>query len=115
MSWRAKCPPTLLANGGRGGKIACGCRADFLLTAGHCGGINTPWKTTDFYGSGGNVIGTEINRDSGGDTAVISVTGNEPFFYDKGFNSTVGEVVDGARSATKGQGICTEGATSGVP
>ena len=88
--------------------------ANFMLTAGHCGGINTWWQTTDNYNTGGNLLGREINRDTGGDTAIIQVYANNPSIYDKGWDSTLGEQVLGARSATDGQSLCTEGATSGV-
>jgi streptogrisin D len=90
--------------------------ARFLLTAGHCGGISSSWQTGDVYGSfSDNFVGTEVNRDSGGDTAIISVPSNQGFIYDKGWNSTVGNHVVGARSSVAGQQlICTEGATSGA-
>jgi hypothetical protein len=85
----------------------------YMLTAGHCGGISTNWETTDWYGSG-NEVGHEVNRNPNGDTAIISVPGNERMIYDKGWNASVGEAVVGARQSVPGSMVCTEGATSGV-
>ena len=57
-----------------------------MLTAGHCGGISTPWQTGDYYGSG-TAIGTEVNRAPCCDSAIIQVTANQGWIYDKGWNS----------------------------
>jgi hypothetical protein len=84
-----------------------------MLTAGHCGGISTPWQTGDFYGSG-NVMGTEIARAPCCDTAIIKVGANEGHIYDKGWDSSVGEAVANHITAVAGTLICTEGATSGA-
>jgi hypothetical protein len=84
-----------------------------MVTAGHCGGISTPWQTGDFYGSG-NVMGTETARDPCCDTAIIKVGANQGHIYDKGWNSTAGEAVAGPKPDVIGTLICTEGATSGV-
>lgn len=85
----------------------------YMLTAGHCGGINTAWQTGDWYGSGASV-GTEANRDPNGDTAIITVSSNEGWIYDKGWDSSVGETVIGSETTVPGTYVCTEGATSGV-
>jgi hypothetical protein len=86
----------------------------YLLTAGHCGGINTSWQTGDKYGSG-SVVGTETARDPCCDTAIIKVGANEGYIYDRGWNSNAGEIVEpDPWSAVAGTSVCTEGATSGV-
>jgi streptogrisin D len=85
----------------------------FMLTAGHCGGIGTVWRAGTNQVSG-PLMGTEVNRDSGGDTAIIAVNNNEGWIWDKGWNSTVGEQVIASATAIKGNSLCTEGATSGV-
>ncbi len=85
----------------------------YMLTAGHCGGINTAWQTGDWYGSG-TPVGTEANRDPNGDTAIIAVSSNEGWIYDKGWDSSVGEAVIGSETTVPGTYVCTEGATSGV-
>ena len=84
----------------------------FMLTAGHCGGINSVWYAGDK--GGGPLMGTEVNRDSGGDTAIIAVNNNEGWIYDKGWNSTVGEQVVASGTAVYHESLCTEGATSGA-
>ncbi len=84
----------------------------FMLTAGHCGGINSVWYAGD--NGGGPLMGTEVNRDSGGDTAIIAVNNNEGWIYDKGWNSTVGEQVVASGTAIRNESLCTEGATSGA-
>lgn len=85
----------------------------YLLTAGHCGGINTNYQTGDYFGSG-DAVGNEANRDPNGDTAIIAVTGDQGWIYDKGWDSTVGESVIGYQPSVPGTLTCTEGATSGV-
>lgn len=85
----------------------------YMLTAGHCGGISTSWQTGDSYGAG-TAIGTEVNRAPCCDTAIIQVTANQGWIYDKGWNSTVGEHVIGYKTAVVGTMICDEGATAGV-
>jgi streptogrisin D len=84
----------------------------FMLTAGHCGGIRTVWYAGDK--GGGPLMGTEVNRDSGGDTAIIAVNNNQGWIYDKGWNSTVGEQVIASGTAIRKESLCTEGATSGA-
>jgi hypothetical protein len=93
----------------------------YMVTAGHCGGISTVWQTGHFYGAG-LTLGTEVARNPCCDSAIISVSDNQGFIYDKGYNSSTGEAVIGARTASPpspitavgGTAICTEGATSGV-
>lgn len=86
----------------------------YMLTAGHCGGINTAWQTGDYYGSG-TVLGTEVARDPCCDTAIIKVNANEGLIYDQAWDSDVGEQVDATPlAAMPGASVCTEGATSGV-
>jgi hypothetical protein len=85
----------------------------YMVTAGHCGGINTPWQTGDFYGSG-NVMGTETARNPCCDSAVIKVGSNQGHIYDKAWNSSTGEAVIGPLTAVVGTLVCDEGATSGV-
>jgi streptogrisin D len=84
----------------------------FMLTAGHCGGISSAWYAGDK--GGGPLMGTEVNRDSGGDTAIIAVNNNEGWIYDKGWNSAVGEQVIASGTAIRYESLCTEGATSGA-
>jgi hypothetical protein len=91
--------------------------ADYLLTAAHCGGINTYWDVTDWYHGGpgdGLYLGTESNRIAADDTAIIRVNSTQPDIYDKGWNSTVSERVIGAVDTYRNSWICTEGATSGA-
>lgn len=85
-----------------------------MLTAGHCGGVNTSWQTGDRYGSG-SVMGTETARQPCCDTAVIQVGANEGYIYDRAWNSNVGEIVEADPwAAVVGASVCSEGATSGV-
>jgi streptogrisin D len=84
-----------------------------MLTAGHCGGISTPWQTGDFYGSG-LAMGTETARAPCCDTAIIKVGDNQGDIYDHAWNSTTVEAVIGPLTSVGGTAVCTEGATSGV-
>ena len=84
-----------------------------MVTAGHCGGINTPWQTGISYGSG-LAMGTETARAPCCDTAIIKVGSNQGDIYDHAWNSTTGEAIIGPLTSVGGTGICTEGATSGV-
>lgn len=85
-----------------------------MLTAGHCGGVNTSWQTGDHYGSG-TVMGAETARQPCCDTAVIQVGANEGYIYDRAWNSNVGEIVEADPwAAVVGASVCSEGATSGV-